>query len=154
MHPSDRDDLYAERSENLEHWVRDMESKVLYLADLLEIYPASELLEDPRLAIAYMDELYECEHIEELDDANFAKVFSVLLSFVGYYLIRKFDGHWEVDADRESPSYARYLVCLPDPHSDSEVCIDIGERVNEFLHEPVGRSFLRFLIRLEGLVAP
>lgn len=154
MNASERDGLYAERSANKQQWVRDVERDVLYLADLLEISPASELLEEPRLAIADLDELYEYEDVEELGDEDFAKVFSVLLSFVGYYLIHKFTGNWKVDADRESPSYARYLVCLPDPHSDSEVRIDIGEEVNDFLREPAGRSFLQLLIRLEGLVAP
>lgn len=154
MTSQNRGSLHAERSANLGQWAQDMEDEVVYLGELLEMSSPAELLDDLRSAIPDLDELYEYEDVESLGDEDFAKVSSVLLAFVGVYLIKKFNGRWDVESDPDSSSHARYLVCLPDPHGVSEVRIDVGGNVNKFLHEPIGRSFLQFLIRLEGLVAP
>lgn len=97
--------------------------------------------------------MYEVEDTEELTEEEFNDVFSVLLAYVSVYLLKKFDGRWVVDSDRSSPSYARYLVALPAGRGEGEVHIDVGEEVNAYLHEPMGRSLLQLVIRLEGKVA-
>lgn len=131
-----------------------MERDVVRLAEVLDISPPEELLNDPRTGLAKLDALYEYEDVEEIGEEDAVWVTSQLLAYVATYLIRKFDGRWVVDTDRSSPSYARYLVALPAPRGGEDVCIDVGEEVDSFLHEPAGRSLLKFVIRLEGKVAP
>ncbi|MFP8963607.1 hypothetical protein ACLIYP_24115 [Streptomyces nanhaiensis] len=154
MRNGDKDRVCAERVRGLDEWTREMDRDVVRLAEMLDIRPPEELLSDPRTGLAKLDALYEYEDIEAISEEDTIWVTAQLLAYVATYLIKKFDGRWVVDTDRGSPSYARYLVALPAPRGDGDVLIDIGKEVDSFLHEPVGRSLLKFIIRLEGKVAP
>ncbi|WP_330358803.1 hypothetical protein [Streptomyces chartreusis] len=149
----DRESLYEERFRSLPEWSEAMEEDVVSIGELLELESPEELLEDPRVGLADLDSMYEYEEPTELSEEEFNDIFSLLLAYVSVYLIRKFDGRWVVDSERDSPSYARYLVALPAGRGESEVRIDVGEEVNAYLHELTGRSLLQLVIRLEGKVA-
>jgi len=150
----DRESLYGERLRGLSEWAEAMEGDVVSIGELLDLEPPEELLEDPRIGLADLDSMYEYEDPEKLSQGEFDDVFSLLLAYVSVYFIKKFDGRWVVGSKRDSPSYARYLVALPDGRGEGEVCIDVGEEVNAYLHEPTGRSLLQLVIRLEGKIAP
>ncbi|WP_326609574.1 hypothetical protein OG949_04990 [Streptomyces scopuliridis] len=149
-----RDRLCAERVRDLEEWRRGMEADVVHLAEVAEIQPPQELLEEPRIGLATLDSLFEHEDIEAINHEDATWITSHLLAYVAIYLIKKFEGRWAVDTDRESPTYARYLVELPAPYGGESVRIDVAQEVHTFLHEPMGRSLLQLVIRLEGKVAP
>ncbi|MGW7366511.1 hypothetical protein ACWGI8_24510 [Streptomyces sp. NPDC054841] len=139
---------------DLTEWERGMEADVVNLAEVMEFQPTEELLDDPRTGLATLDSLIEHEDIKEISPEDATWITSHLLAYVAVYLIKKFKGRWIVDTDRESSSYARYLVELPAPRGGDSVRIDVAQEVHDFLHEPMGRSLLQLVIRLEGKVAP
>ena len=138
-----------QRREHLPDWEQWNREAVVELGEVLRHEPPELLLEDPRVGLMQLDELTRDQDMESTGHDSAVWVESRLHAYVAHYLITKFDGHWLVGTDPDSPTFGRYLVAVQHPDADAPAFVDVGDLVHTFLHSHRPRSLAVRLVDLE-----
>jgi hypothetical protein len=115
-------------------------------------------LPDPALVLVhaekYLPALDQWLQRQSISDEDRTWLLTRVGYYVGEYFVQTLNGHWLVNENPETRTFARYVVGRFSKISNSNAMLDPFEVTADLLAEPPGRSLIQILTEIEQAIVP
>ncbi|WMX13482.1 MULTISPECIES: hypothetical protein [unclassified Aureispira] len=146
-------DIIQERRDNLEQFAKESYPVIIDFAERLEHHDPSSILLNSEAMTLFVGTVAEFMQSEPVD-AETRVWISVRIGYlIGEYLIQKYEGHWGVNLNENSPQYGHYVVFAISPtNSQKAYPVDPFEAANEFVNQEPDRDLISLIEEIELMI--
>lgn len=146
-------EVIQERRANLEQFSKESYPVIIDFAERLEHNDPSSILLDQEVMSLFVGTVAEFMRAEPVDEETGLWISVRIGYLIGEYLIQKYEGHWGVNLNKNSPQYGHYVVFALSPKNKEKAYpVDPFEAANEFVNQAPDRDLISLVDEIEAMI--
>lgn len=146
-------DIIQKRRDNLETFAKESYPVIIDFAERLEHHDPSSILLDQKVMTLFIGTVAEFMRAEPVDEETRLWISVRIGYLIGEYLIQKYQGHWGVNLNEQSPQYGHYVVFAVSPKNEEKAYpVDPFEAANEFVNQAPDRDLISLIEEIEAMI--